>query len=83
MTIMKEKNLFRPRSGLRKSATGFKGVTFNGKGFKAEIYKDGKRIYIGQFETAIEAAIAWDQKAIALFGPRTDLNFGMPRGDHR
>lgn len=72
-------NLFHPRRGRKKSATGFKGVTFNGKGFKAEIYKEGKRIYVGQFETAIEAAVAWDKKALELFGPRTDLNFGLPR----
>lgn len=65
----------------KKGVTGFKGVTRNGKGFKAELYHHGRRIVIGTFPTALEAAIEWDKKALELCGPRADLNFGVPR-DH-
>ena len=58
--------------------TGFRGVTKNGKGFRAEIYIGAKRINLGTFQTAVEAAQAWDTAALEHFGNRTDLNFGVP-----
>jgi len=59
-------------------ATGFRGVTLNHGRFRAELYADGKRINLGNFDTAIEAAKAWDKAAREHFGNRTDLNFGVP-----
>ena len=56
-------------------STGFRGVTRNGKGFRAEIYVDGKRMNIGTFGDAFEAAIAWDRVAFKLCGERSDINF--------
>ena len=58
--------------------TGFRGVSKNGKGFRAEIYAAGKRINLGTFPTALEAAQAWDKAAREYYGNRTDLNFGVP-----
>ena len=59
-------------------ATGFRGVTKNGNRFRCEIYVDGKRMNIGNFEDAFSAAIAWDKVAYEFFGQRADLNFGVP-----
>jgi hypothetical protein len=72
------KRMWHPRRNRRKGKTGFKGVTPNGNGFRAEIYYQGKRINIGTYPTALEAAIAWDQEALKIFGARPDLNFGIP-----
>lgn len=48
----------------------YKGVWFDAvKGFwKASIRLDGKRYYIGQFESEIAAAIAYDKLAIEIQG---------------
>jgi hypothetical protein len=59
-------------------ATGFRGVTKNGSGFRAELYLEGVRLNLGTYETALEAAEAWDKAALEHCGPRTDLNFGVP-----
>ena len=58
--------------------TGFRGVTKNGDGFRAEIYVDAKRINLGTFATALEAAEAWDRAAVYYCGSRSDLNFPDP-----
>ncbi len=52
------------------------GVAFrNGRRYVAEIGYNGKSIYIGSYDTAIEAAQARDAKAIELFGEFASLNF--------
>lgn len=43
--------------------------------FKAQIFYEGKVLYIGQFETAEMAAKAYDAKARELFGEFAKLNF--------
>lgn len=50
--------------------TGFKGVNFrsDGKGFEAKIRFNGKKIHIGSFKKAEDAADAYDKKAKILFG---------------
>jgi hypothetical protein len=58
------------RSRPRSNASGFKGVhrrRDNGK-WRAQIWKDGRAIYLGQFATAQEAHAAYFAKARELFG---------------
>lgn len=56
--------------------TGFKGVSFNqaAEKYKAYIKKDGKLHYLGMYETAKEAAAAYNEKARELFGEFAGLN---------
>jgi hypothetical protein len=59
------------------TSTGFKGVWRDKKTGKcwAQIYFEGKPIRLGSFATAVEAARAYDRKAIELFGQFARLNF--------
>lgn len=65
--------------GISKNNTsGYKGVTRNpnkNKPWKATITKDGKTIHIGSFSSKINAAKAYDKKALELFGEFAYLNF--------
>lgn len=70
-----QQNMQNRRPLARSSA--FKGVSFytqTGK-WHAEITLDGKKIYIGSYDDEIEAARAYDRKAIELFGEFAYLNF--------
>lgn len=58
------------------NATGYKGVGYN-KSFEqyfASITKDGKAHYLGSFKRAVDAAIAYDNAAIELFGEFARVN---------
>ena len=70
-----ENNLNRRRNP--NTATGFKGVWRDKKTGKywAHTQLKGKRIRLGAFDTAVEAAHAYDRKAIELFGEFARLNF--------
>jgi hypothetical protein len=60
----------------KNSTTGYKGVTLrkdNGK-YRAHIQKDGKKRWLGQFDTAIEAAKAYNSAAKKIFGEYAKLN---------
>ncbi len=50
------------------SKTGFRGVTKDGKRFRAIIYHNNLKIALGRFETAEEAAHAYNLKAQELYG---------------
>jgi len=62
----------------KRNKSGYKGVHFRpnrGNKYYATIGKDRQRIHIGCFDTAIEAAQAYDKRALALFGQFALLNF--------
>jgi hypothetical protein len=67
----------RNRQRNRRSRTGFKGVgqyKRTGK-YYASIRFKGKTLYLGQYDTPVEAARAYDRKARELFGQFARLNF--------
>lgn len=63
-------------SSIRKNNTsGFKGVSLlNGRSFSAYIKVNKKRIYGGQFKTALEAAKKYNEMALKYFGEFAKLN---------
>jgi hypothetical protein len=62
------------------NTTGYKGVTGyrNGR-FNAQIYVNKKRISLGYFATAEQAAKAYDEAAASYFGDFAAPNTGMVR----
>lgn len=64
-----------------RNTSGFKGVSLNKatshlkNPWRAYIMKNKKRIHIGMFSNPIEAAQAYDAKALELFGEFAKLNF--------
>lgn len=68
----------------KSNRSGFRGVAFQrfrggGGRWKAEIAKNGKRIYLGLFQTAEDAADAYDKAAADLYGPSANLNRNRAR----
>lgn len=58
----------------RKNQSGYRGVrTGNGR-FIARIRHGGTEYYIGRYDTAEEAALAYDRKAVELYGTDANLN---------
>lgn len=57
---------------------GYRGVSRDRGRYRARIRRHGEEIYIGCYATPEEAAIAYDAKALALFGPlaMTNLRLG-------
>lgn len=55
----------------------YKGVSFHigKKKWTAQIKKDGKTICLGTFSNEVDAALAYDKKALELFGEYAKLNF--------
>lgn len=69
----------RNKSMSKNNSSGFKGVVYvpsRGK-FVASICFNYKSIYIGQFDSPVEAAIAYDKKALQLFGEFAKTNHSM------
>jgi len=56
------------------NTSGYRGVTFQQGSWKAQIYKDKKRICLGCYPSKIEAAEAYNLAAVLLFGPLAKLN---------
>ena len=70
--------------GMQKNnKTGYKGVVWHKhrKKYQAQINLNHKIRYLGSFDSPIEAAIAYNEKAVELFGPFAWLN-PIP-DDHR
>ena len=68
----------RNRKGANKNSTSkFLGVSLdkrNRNTWRANIYVDGKQTFLGNFETEIEAAIAYNNAAIIHFNEFASLN---------
>lgn len=65
----------RPR---RDSSTGLKGITPGGSRYRARIMANGKRISLGSFPTAEEAALAYYQAALIHHGEFAFTNAAKP-----
>ncbi len=65
----------RKKEGGSKKEVKYKGVSKNGKGFRAQISIDGKNQQLGTFDTPKEAAQAYDRAAIQAGRPTSKLNF--------
>jgi hypothetical protein len=68
------------RNRCKLSSTGYKGVQKSGKKFHARIKINGKYKSLGTYNTAISAALAFDQAAIKKGNKKSTLNFpdGLP-----
>lgn len=60
----------------RNNKSGFKGVSYDksSKKYRARIMLSGRSIYIGCYQTAEEAAAAYNEKANELFGKYAFVN---------
>ena len=60
----------------KNNTSGFKGVIWHkqAKKWRAQIYVNSKPVYIGYYESKSEAAKAYNEKAIELFGEYARLN---------
>lgn len=56
------------------SKSGYRGVYREGDRYRATLYNRNERIDIGFFESAEEAAMAYNQKSIEIFGRTRSLN---------
>lgn len=60
----------------KRNTSGFKGVNYEGNRYRARIRDEyGKKLSLGCYENAIDAAIAYDKKAIELYGEFAEVNF--------
>lgn len=56
------------------NTSGYVGVSRNGPYWQANIYKDGKRFFIGNFKDKNSAAVAYNKRALSLYGKNAYLN---------
>lgn len=57
-----------------RSSTGYNGVSKDGSKYRAVIAVNFKHIHIGMFDTAEEAALAYNKRSIELFGDAGKIN---------
>jgi hypothetical protein len=60
----------------KSNTSGYKGVCLNKKNgnYVAYISRKGNRIHLGSFESSVDAALAYNIKALELFGNFANLN---------
>lgn len=58
----------------QQTSTGFRGVSKDGRKYRAVLYDKGERIYLGVFDTAEKAAEAYNEESIKRFGITKSLN---------
>ena len=77
---IKEKEKEKESAKYKRSSSGYKGVGKSGKKFNVDITTKGKRTRLCGFDTAIQAALAYDQAAINAGRKQHTLNFpdGLP-----
>ncbi len=56
------------------TSTGYRGVTKANKKYRAAIFRHGERVDLGNFDTAEEAAQAYNDKSMEWFGVTKSLN---------
>lgn len=60
----------------KNNSSGFKGVSISSDGkWRARIWRDWKEIFLGNFNSAEDAAVAYDKAAIDLHGEFASTNF--------
>ncbi len=64
-----------------KNATGYRGVVKQGRKYYAYIYVNRKGVPLGSFNTAEEAAEAYNNKSQELFGDTNSLNKIRKKGE--
>lgn len=57
------------------SLSGYKGVSLDGRRYRARVTFSGVVKTLGRFDTALEAAMAYDEAAHELFGEFAGFNF--------
>lgn len=67
-------SMLRRNQSKSSNKTGYRGVVKTGKKYHAFIYDGKKRIELGSYNTAEEAAEAYNKKSIELFGTTKGLN---------
>jgi hypothetical protein len=65
------------RDKMRTGTSGYKGVTFDRQTgrWKAQVTVDGRNRHLGRYDTAEEAARAYDRVALEAFGSFARINF--------
>ena len=72
------------RKKYKRSLSGYRGVTKEASGkFRSSMKINCKRVNFGMFDTAIQAALAYDQGAIKAGHKKSSLNFPMEEKDEK
>ncbi|GAA4849446.1 hypothetical protein [Algivirga pacifica] len=58
----------------QRPSVGYRGVSKDGNKYRAVLYDAGERIYLGMFDTAEEAAKAYNMESLKRFGSTNSLN---------
>lgn len=77
LRICNESQNAQNRGKTKSNTSGFKGVSYKKKNHKwySQIMFDKHNYHIGYFNNPVDAAIAYDKKAIEFFGEFANINF--------